>query len=359
MGEVWQAVDETFHRPVAVKLMAVDPDPTAAARFEVEARAAARLNHPNLVAAYDSGNHDGRPYLVMELVEGHNLGQELDAQTTLEPARAADIAAQVARGLAAAHQQAVVHRDIKPSNLMLAVDGTVKIADFGLAQLIDEASAALTVTGRVMGTSLYLAPERILGHPAGPAADVYALGCVIYQMLTGHPPFQGDSPISIAHQHVEKTPAPVTLLHPCLPELLADCLPPMLAKAPETRPTAAEIAHWLEAPLEPARPPDITAPMVPLPVAAPLQRHARARKTKKTTMVACAVGVLAFGAAVAVGAAATSAGHQPTSPSLPSQSSAASPAPGGHIPTQSPTRSAQTPVRDHEAEHGKHGRKEK
>jgi serine/threonine-protein kinase len=360
MGEVWQAVDETLHRPVAVKLMAADPDPQMTARFHAEARAAARLNHPNLVTAFDFGDHDGRLYLVMELVEGHNLGQELAAQSRLEPSRAADIAAQAARGLAAAHQQAVVHRDIKPSNLMLAADGTVKVADFGLAQLVDEAAAALTATGRVMGTSLYLAPERALGRPAGPATDVYSLGCVLYQMLTGQPPFQGDSPISIVHQHVEKTPAPAALLHPGLPEPLSEYLPAMLAKAPEDRPTADEIADWLSGPLEPATAPDV-APAATAPIVAHRRPGAKARRSRKTTLVACAVGSVAFGAAVAVGTAATSGGHQPTSPTLPPSSPMPSTAPTtiedtAPSTTQSPSEAAPPQDRDHDG-HGKRGKK--
>ncbi|WP_225849312.1 serine/threonine-protein kinase [Streptomyces sp. HPF1205] len=248
MGAVWRGVDTTLGRPVAVKVLAIEDDPDLTERFRLEARAAARLNHPNLVAAYDFGAHDGRPYLVMELVDGHSLSEELAGYGPLDPDRAAGIAAQTARGLAAAHGQSVVHRDIKPGNLMLAADGTVKIADFGIARLIDEASPALTATGHVMGSSAYLAPERALGAPAVPASDVYSLGCVLYEMLTGRPPFGGGTAAAVAHQHVQATPVPPGRLRPGIPAALADLLPHLMAKDPAARPTAQELATRLEEP---------------------------------------------------------------------------------------------------------------
>ncbi len=245
MGAVWRALDTTLQRPVAVKLLALDGDAALIERFRLEARAAARLNHPNLVAAYDFGSHEGRPYLVMELVEGRSLSEELAALGPLEPGRAADIAAGTARGLAAAHRQSVVHRDIKPGNLMLGTDGTVKITDFGIARLIDEISPALTATGHVMGSGDYLAPERALGAPTGPAADVYSLGCVLYEMLTGQPPFRGRTAAAVAHSHVADEAVPPEVLRPGLPAPLVALVPRMLAKAPEIRPTADQVADWL------------------------------------------------------------------------------------------------------------------
>lgn len=263
MGEVWRGVDAGLHRPVAVKLLTSADDPTLIERFHLEARAAARLNHPNLVSAYDFGAHQGRPFLVMELVEGRSLAEELTTRGPLEPGRATDIAAQAARGLAAAHRQAVVHRDIKPSNLMLASDGTVKIADFGIARLIDEMSPALTATGHVMGSSPYLAPERILGSPASPASDIYALGCVMYEMLTSRPPFRGSTPTDTARQHVEATPTPPEHLRPDIPADLAELVLHALAKTPEGRPAADQLADLLTTPDGHGHPVSGVAPEAP------------------------------------------------------------------------------------------------
>ncbi|HEY5833407.1 serine/threonine-protein kinase [Streptomyces sp.] len=332
MGAVWRGTDTNLHRPVAVKVLALEGDETLTERFHLEARAAARLNHPNLVAAYDFGDHDGRPYLVMELVEGRSLSQELTARGPLDPDRAADLAAQTARGLAAAHQQSVVHRDIKPGNLLLAADGTVKIADFGIARLIDEVSPALTATGHVMGSSSYLAPERVLGSPAVTASDVYSLGCVLYEMLTGRTPFRGDTPAAVAHQHVVATPTPPELLRPGLPAHLTDLLLQLMAKSPEARPTADRTADWLSAPGGRAEPAavlsgpapgagpaaDTTAlltstvalPVLPPPPAgpAPSGAPARARRSPRTAILITAAGALAFATAVVLATTARSSG---------------------------------------------------
>lgn len=147
-------------------------------------------------------------------------------------------AAQAAAGLAAAHQQGVVHRDIKPANLHLNADGTLKIGDFGIARFVDDPAAALTTTGQIVGTSLYLAPERALGRPAGPACDVYALGCVLYQLLTGRPPFQADTAVAILHQHLDASPVPPRQLGAEIPAAFGNYLLALLAKQPKDRPTA-------------------------------------------------------------------------------------------------------------------------
>lgn len=191
MGEVWRAYDETLARAVAVKLLLPqDTDATAASRFRLEAQTAGRLNHPNLVGVLDFGEYDNRLYLVMELVEGDSLARVLSVSGALPAERVAQLAAQAAAGLAAAHQQGIVHRDVKPANLLLDAGGTLKIGDFGIARFLDDPGAALTATGQIVGTGLYLAPERALGRPAGPASDMYSLGCVLYQLLSGRPPFQ-------------------------------------------------------------------------------------------------------------------------------------------------------------------------
>ncbi|MGP4011191.1 protein kinase domain-containing protein [Streptomyces sp. 4N124] len=246
MGEVWRAYDETLARPVAVKLLLPqDSDPTATSRFRLEAQTAARIDHPNVVGVLDFGEYDNRLFLVMELVEGASLARALDRSGALPADRVASIAAQAAAGLAAAHRQGIVHRDIKPANLLLDADGTLKIGDFGIARFLDDPGAALTATGQIVGTSLYLAPERALGQPAGPASDVYALGCVLYQLLTGRPPFQADTAVAILHQHLDAAPVPPRELGiPGLPPAFENYLLGLLAKDPEHRPTAQQAAEW-------------------------------------------------------------------------------------------------------------------
>ncbi|WP_079062665.1 serine/threonine-protein kinase [Peterkaempfera griseoplana] len=245
MGEVWRGHDQVLGRPVAVKLMlAADSDPEAAARFRLEAQTAARLHHPQVVTVFDFGAWQDRFFLVMELVEGRSLAQELEALGPLAVDRVAAVAAQTAAGLAAAHRQGVIHRDIKPGNLIRGADDAVKIADFGIARFADDASAALTGVGQIVGTSLYLAPERALGSAAGPGSDVYALGCVLYQLLVGEPPFQSDHAAAVLHQHVATTPAPPSWRCPQLPGAFEEYLLRMLAKRPEERPAAQEVADW-------------------------------------------------------------------------------------------------------------------
>ncbi|MBT1094946.1 serine/threonine-protein kinase [Streptomyces sp. Tu102] len=273
MGEVWRAYDETLGRHVAVKLLLPqDSDPTATSRFRLEAQTAARIDHPNVVGVRDFGEYDNRLFLVMELVEGDNLALLL-TQSGAQPAeRVARMAAQAAAGLAAAHRQGIVHRDIKPGNLLLDADGTLKIGDFGIARFVDDPGAALTATGQIVGTSLYLAPERALGKPAGPASDVYALGCVLYQLLTGRPPFQADSAVAILHQHLDAAPVPPRELGVAgLPPAFENYLLGLLAKEPEHRPAAQQAADWFAegAWLGRSEPlPEVTAPSRPSPVPA-------------------------------------------------------------------------------------------
>ncbi|MFC8241610.1 serine/threonine-protein kinase [Streptomyces chartreusis] len=273
MGEVWRAHDETLGRHVAVKLLLPqDSDPTATSRFRLEAQTAARIDHPNVVGVRDFGEYDNRLFLVMELVEGDNLALLLTRSGAQPAERVARMAAQAAAGLAAAHRQGIVHRDIKPGNLLLDADGTLKIGDFGIARFVDDPGAALTATGQIVGTSLYLAPERALGKPAGPASDVYALGCVLYQLLTGRPPFQADSAVAILHQHLDAAPVPPRELGVAgLPPAFENYLLGLLAKEPEHRPAAQQAADWFAegAWLGRSEPlPEVTAPSRPSPVPA-------------------------------------------------------------------------------------------
>ncbi|GAA2247942.1 hypothetical protein GCM10010145_13920 [Streptomyces ruber] len=275
MGEVWRAYDETLGRAVAVKLLLNQgADATAASRFRLEAQTAGRLNHPNVVGVLDFGEQEDRLYLVMELVDGDSLARLLADSGTLPAERVARIAAEAAAGLAAAHRQGIVHRDIKPANLLLDAHGTCKIGDFGIARFLDDPGAALTATGHIVGTSLYIAPERALGETAGPASDVYSLGCVLYQLLTGRPPFEADSAVGILHQHLDAAPVPPRELGAVLPPAFENFLLGLLDKQPQDRPTAEQAAEWFAAgswqghaePLPAAAP--MAAPMTS-PMAAP------------------------------------------------------------------------------------------
>ncbi|WP_432951069.1 protein kinase domain-containing protein [Kribbella sp. CA-253562] len=243
MGEVFRATDEVLGRTVAVKLLLPsDRDPRAAERFHREAQAAARLSDPQVVSVYDFGNHDDGFFLVMELVEGGTVADELTQHGPLPKDRAIDIVEQAAAGLAAAHREDVVHRDVKPGNLLVAPGGAVKVADFGIAHLPGQGATTLTATGQIIGSSHYLAPERARGGRAGKASDVYSLGCVLYQLVTGRPPFTAENPTAILYQHVDAEPVRPSLERPELAGSFETVLLRMLAKEPADRPTAAEIA---------------------------------------------------------------------------------------------------------------------
>ncbi|MFI5706562.1 serine/threonine-protein kinase [Kribbella sp. NPDC051620] len=243
MGEVHRATDLVLGREVAIKLLLPSRGSLAVVeRFRREARAAAMLSDPHVVASYDFGPHGDGYFLAMELVEGRTFTTELRTNGPLEPDRALQLVRQAAAGLAAAHQNGLVHRDIKPGNLLITDDGLVKIADFGIVRILGDTTTTLTATGQIVGTSQYLAPERALGEPAGAASDVYALGCVLYQLVTGHPPFVAEDPASIMYQHVQTMPTPPSELRPQLAGEFEALLLWLLAKDPADRPTAAQVA---------------------------------------------------------------------------------------------------------------------
>ncbi|MFJ7061886.1 serine/threonine-protein kinase [Streptomyces microflavus] len=268
MGEVWRAADEVLGRAVAVKLLLGDQaDASSTARFRLEAQTAARLSHPHLVAVFDFGAWEDRFFLVMELVEGQSLGDLLAAQERVDPEQVARIAGQAAAGLAAAHRQGIVHRDIKPGNLMLDADGSVKIGDFGIAQFVDDPSTALTTAGHIVGTSLYLAPERALGRTADSASDMYSLGCVVYQLLLGQPPFKSDTATATLYQHVDTPPVPLRQRGVGISAAFDSYLLGLLAKKPEERPTAQQVSDWFRTDAWRGRP-------EPLPVQTPPSRRA-------------------------------------------------------------------------------------
>lgn len=236
-GEVWRAEDEVLARPVAVKLLRrMEGDPMdAAERFRTEARAAARLTHPNVVGTYDVGTAGGQVFLVMELVNGPDLAQLLRSQGLPSSKLVGDIALQGARALDAAHAAGIVHRDVKPGNLLLAPDGTLKITDFGIAEAAGLEGAGSAV---LLGTASYVAPEQVGGQTATPASDWYALGCVLYELLGGRPPFVADDVESVLRQHLEATPVPIAVRRPDVPGGLAELVMRLLAKDPAARPAS-------------------------------------------------------------------------------------------------------------------------
>ena len=216
MAEVWRARDLRLERDVAVKRLRIDlaSDPTFQARFRREAQSAAGLNHPNIVAVYDTGEEkDGAsevsvPYIVMELVEGVTLREVLRDGRKIVPERALEFTAGVLDALAYAHRAGIVHRDIKPANVMLTPGGTVKVMDFGIARAVADTSATMTQTAAVIGTAQYLSPEQARGEKVDNRSDIYSVGCLLYELLTSQPLFKGDSPVSVAYQHVREAPVP-------------------------------------------------------------------------------------------------------------------------------------------------------
>ena len=243
MAEVFLARDQLLDRPVAVKVLFPEfaTDPSFVERFRREATAAANLNHPNVVGVYDWGEADSTYFIVMEYVDGRTLSEILRDEGPLHPDRVADVGADVAAALGFAHRNGVVHRDVKPGNVIVTSTGLVKVADFGIARAITASSDDdLTQVGTVMGTAAYFSPEQARGEPVDPRSDLYSLGCVLYELVVGRPPFQGDSPVSIAYKHVHESPVPPRHHNVELPQALEAIILKCLAKNPGNRYPSAE-----------------------------------------------------------------------------------------------------------------------
>lgn len=257
MAEVLEGRDLRLGRRVAVKILRPDlaKDPAFQSRFRREAQSAASLNHPNIVAVYDTGEDilgDGDqsivvPYIVMEFVDGQTLRQLLASGRRLLPERALEITAGVLAALDYSHRHGIVHRDIKPANVMLTRTGDVKVMDFGIARALADASATMTAASAVMGTAQYLSPEQARGEVVDARSDLYSTGCLLYELLTGRPPFTGDSPVSVAYQHVSEQPLAPSQIDPAVPPALDAVVLKSLAKRPDDRyQTAADFRTDVE-----------------------------------------------------------------------------------------------------------------
>jgi eukaryotic-like serine/threonine-protein kinase len=247
MAEVWRGRDRVLNRTVAIKTLLPQfaRDGSFVDRFRREAQAAARLNHPGIVSVYDSGDGD-EPYIVMQYIEGRTLADFLGAGKQLPPMQAAQIAQEIAEALAVAHAHGVIHRDIKPANVMVTRDGKVLVMDFGIARLIAGPETA-PQTSAVLGTASYLSPEQAQGQPVDARTDIYSLGVVLYEMLTGRPPFSGDSPMAIAYKQVNATPPAPSSINPDVPPELDAVVMRALSKNPANRyQTGQEFAEDLE-----------------------------------------------------------------------------------------------------------------
>ncbi|WP_433175113.1 serine/threonine-protein kinase [Actinoallomurus sp. CA-150999] len=321
MGEVWRGVDLRLRRPVAIKILPVElaADQTAAERFRREAETTAALQHPGITVIFDVDEHPSEQgrllFLVMELLTGQDLGTLLAGHADGLPiGQAVTLATQTADALAAAHAHGIVHRDIKPANLFLLGDGRVKICDFGIARLADT-TTRLTAAGGFIGTPLYMAPEQFRGGELSARVDLYALGCVLYELLTGTPPFiQDTGPAALMYQHLNKAPDPLRARRPAVPADLEKVTLQLLAKDPGERPAgAAAVAALLRGsedtrhsamPTPPTRPdrPALTETWEGGQKATTAESsHPRRRKAVRTAVAAVVVaGVVVGGGAVAL-----------------------------------------------------------
>jgi beta-lactam-binding protein with PASTA domain/tRNA A-37 threonylcarbamoyl transferase component Bud32 len=320
MADVRKATDLRLGRTVAVKMLRTDlaRDATFQARFRREAQSAASLNAPSVVAVYDTGEDELEgvrvPYIVMEYVEGQTLRELLRQGERLMPNRALEIAAGVLGALEYSHRQGIVHRDIKPANVMLAADGDVKVMDFGIARAVADSGATMTQTANVLGTAQYLSPEQARGETVDARSDVYSTGCLLYELLTGRPPFQGESPVAVAYQHVRENPLPPSTLNPDIGPEADAIVMKALAKNPDNRyQSAAEMRADINRALQGATvaaPPVMAEP--PTQALTAIAEPEEETKSRKGTYWALAIGVILALAVLGAGAWALLGGDSNT-----------------------------------------------
>src|SRR5690349_17345148 len=254
MAEVWCAEDEVLGRRVALKLMGgrFAESPEFRERFRREAQAAAGLTHPNIVGIFDRSEWDGHPYIAMELVDGQTLKELVQERGPLPANIAVGLTEQILRALGYAHRRGIVHRDVKPQNVILDPEGQAKVADFGIARV---GNSEMTQTGAIVGTVQYISPEQAEGLPVDSRTDLYSTGLVLYELLTGRPPFDGEAPVSIALKHINERPVPPGQLRPGIPPALEAVVLRSLEKDPALRYQSAEefIAALEQARRQPTR----------------------------------------------------------------------------------------------------------
>jgi serine/threonine-protein kinase len=302
MSSVYKARDRLLERNVALKILHphFSHDGEYVERFRREARAVAQLSHPNIVTVIDRGEADGRQFIVFEYVDGENLKDLIDRSGPLPIRRALELAIEIAGGLAFAHEHGIVHRDVKPQNVLLNGDGGAKVTDFGIARSLD-AQRGVTQTGTVLGTSNYISPEQAGSKPVGPFTDVYALGVVLYELLTGQVPFPGETFVAVAMQHINEPPPNLLEKRPDAPLRLVSAVDRALAKDPKDRfPSMDTFAAELRACLDELDTPDAERTLI---TTSPVVRESRARRTRSRRRWPLLLALLGVVAAAAVAVA--------------------------------------------------------
>jgi serine/threonine-protein kinase len=348
MARVFRGTDNVLGRTVAVKVLAsrFARDETSVTRFRREAQSAASLNHPNVVSVYDTGSDDGVHWIVMEYLDGRTLKEVIEEEGSLAPDRAAVIARDVSMALATAHEKGLVHRDVKPANIMITPSGETKVMDFGIARAVTSTGdPTLTRTGFVMGTAAYLSPEQAEGKPVDARSDIYSLGCVVYEMLTARPPFDGDSPVAIASKHLSEEPQPISRVNRKVSREVEAVVARAMRKDPEERyQDAREMADDLgravtgELPLgaaagaatEPVDRPGGDTRVLPTAIPEPIRESFRRSPWLPGVLIGALLVVLALVAGVALLSDRTGElPRQRTAPTTPAESPPTSPSPEG------------------------------
>ena len=337
MSSVWRSHDRLLDRTVAIKILHDEftRDEEYVERFRREARSVAQLSHPNIVTVIDRGEHEGRQYIVFECVEGENLKQLVERTGPLPVRDALLLALQMGRALAFAHSRGLIHGDVKPQNVLLNEDGQAKMTDFGIARSVDV--EGVTITGTVLGTSEYIAPEQARGQRVDAQTDVYSLGVVLYELLTGRVPFEGESFVAIALRHVNEQAPSVLERRPDVPPRLAIAIERAMAKRPDQRfESMDELVSELESCLADMDPSSEDATMISRrPIARPRRRRERRRRRRLGVLWPIAAVVFSPGAA----APGRQAGGRSWSPP-PSSSRARRGRPGAPRRTRSSSRIA-------------------